>query len=96
MLVDLIEPFQGQMAAGLAIRAGVGWGDASALELTKGLGLADGFPAGSPRLCDLPEKRPKDQAQIPTTVAGMGTFVFLGQEVGWEEGFEEQFELMKG
>ena len=71
------------------------WRNASALEVAQSLGLADGFPAGGPHLGYLPEEGPKDQAQVPTTIAGVGAIVFLRQEMARDEGLKEQFELMK-
>ncbi|HZL42937.1 MAG TPA: hypothetical protein VFD66_06625 [Verrucomicrobiae bacterium] len=43
------------------------------------LGLADGFTAGGTGLGDLPQERPKDKAQVPTTITGMISFILLGQ-----------------
>lgn len=94
--LNVIEPFQGEMAAGLAIGAGGVRGDAAALELAEALGLTDGFAAGSAGLGDLPEEGPEYQAQTPTPLTGMGTFILLGQEMAGDKGLEKEFELVQG
>jgi len=94
--VNLIQTFQRQGAAGLAVRTGrIRW-NWLALGQAQGLGLANGLSAGSARLGDLPTKRPKDQAQGPLALARMRSFVGLGQRARWQPGTKEGLELVEG
>src|SRR2546426_3928338 len=63
--VDLIQSFDRKLHA--------------SLELAKGLSLTDSLSAGGTRLGDLPKESPKDQAQVPAPVTGIGALVLLGQ-----------------
>jgi len=94
--INVIEPFQGEIAASLTVGAGGVRRDPAALELAQALGLADGFAAGSPRLSHLPEKGPKNQAEIPTPVTGMSPRILLREQMAGNEGLEEEFELVEG
>jgi hypothetical protein len=94
--VDLLQPFQGELAAGLAVGTGFLRGLGALVELAEVAGLEDGLPAGSPGLGDLPEEGPEDQAEVPAAVAGVGALVLLGQAVVGDPGFKEGLELMEG
>jgi hypothetical protein len=66
------------------------------LDLAEVAGLDDGLAAGGARLGDLPQEGPEDQAEVPAAVAGVGTFVLLGQAVVWDPDLEEGLKLVEG
>jgi hypothetical protein len=76
-IVDFLKAFDRQAAPSLAIRAVLIWRRPTVGVLTQGLSLANGFTAGGPGLGDLPQKGPKDQAQVPTPVSRMGSLILL-------------------
>jgi hypothetical protein len=94
--VDVIQTFEGELAAGLAIGTGFVGGLRTFLELAEVAGLDNGLAAGSTSLGDLPQEGPEDQAKVPATVAGVGTFVLLGQTGVGNPRFKEGLELMEG
>ena len=93
-VMNLLPAIHGQGAAGLAIRVVGVRGQGPAGARAQRLGLADGFAAGSAGLGDLPEERPEDQAQIPAALAGMGSFLLLGEAPGSNPVTKEQLELV--
>src|SRR5258705_7756486 len=84
--VDLIQSFDRKLHASLAIGAVLVGRQGSVLELAKGLSLTDSLSAGGTRLGDLPKESPKDQAQVPAPVTGIGALVLLGQAMGADPG----------
>lgn len=95
-LVNLLEDLHRNVTAALAVGTGFIRGNGASVESTGALGLADGFAAGAADLGHLPEKSPKDQAQIPTAIAGVGLFFLLSQPVAGNPWGEERFELVEG
>jgi hypothetical protein len=52
--------------------------------------------AGGASLGDLPEEGPEDQAEVPAAVAGVGSFILLGQAVVGDPGLKEGLKLVEG
>ena len=96
VVVDLLQPFHGQLGASLAVGTGFIRGDGSLEQAAEILGLADGLAAGTARLGDLPEEDPEDQPQIPTAIAGMGVLLLLREAMARDKAPEEGLELVEG
>jgi hypothetical protein len=94
--VDVLEPFLWQIPARLAVRTLLVGRQGQALILTPGLGLSDRLTTGSAALGDLPQKGPKDQAQVPAAIPGMRPIILLSQTPVGNPGREEQLEVVQG
>lgn len=87
---NVLEPFQGQALAGLAVRGCViGRVDKPPPSLTRGLNLAEGLAAGGTRVEDLPEKAQESIGKGEGALAAMGSLIGLGEEVNRQKGFQE-------
>src|SRR5438132_6085407 len=73
-VVNLLQDFQGDVAAALAVGTALVGRDRACSQSANALRLANGFAAGTARLSHLPEEGPKDQAQIPAPIAGVRLF----------------------
>jgi hypothetical protein len=95
-LVDVIQPFQGELVAGLAVGTGLVGGQGSLLDLAEVARLVDGLAAGGARLGDLPPEGPEGEGEVPAAVGGVGPLLLLGEAVVGHPGFKEGLELVAG
>jgi hypothetical protein len=93
--VDVVEDFQGDGGAGLAVRTVFDRRHGMSGDPTKSGGLTDGLTTGSARLSDLPEESPEGESKSPTTAAGMGAFVALGKKMMGDPTLEKDLELVE-
>jgi len=97
VLENLLQAFQGQAPASLAVRGSVvGRVDELLLSLKRGLNLAQGLAAGGARVEDLPEKAQESMSKGEGALAAMGSIVSLREEVKRQKGLEEELELREG
>jgi hypothetical protein len=89
--MDFFQALDRQVGARLAIGAGFIGRNGATQQVAKALGLANGLSAGTAGLSDLPEESPKDQAKVPTAIAGMSFLILLSQSVTGQPGSEEGF-----
>jgi hypothetical protein len=94
---NMLEPFQGQALAGLAVRGSVvGRVDQAPPSLMRGLNLAEGLAAGGARVEDLPKKAQESIGKGEGALAAMGSLIGLREEVNRQKGFQEELELGEG
>ena len=91
----MVQAVQGQFAAGLTVGAVFIGRDSLAAQAAEALGLANGLPTGGAGLSDLPEEGPKNQAQRPSSLAGMRACFLRGEAEIDDPGTEEGFQLVQ-
>ena len=93
--MDFIQTVHRQLAARGAIRAVIVRRQRLLGQGASALGLADGLAAGGPRLGDLPEEGPEDQAQRPKAFTGKVPGFLLNEAKALNPGAKERFQLVE-